>query len=238
MKPYIYGARNGITIFDLRATMKCLAAACDFLRDTVAAGGTVLFVAAKRQAQEAVREAAQRTGMFYMCDRWLGGTLTNNRVILSRVAHMKHLQKLEADGPATGMTKKELARVRRDREKLERTLGGIQEMRRLPSVLVVVDTMHEAIAVREASRVGVPVVGILDSNCDPDPIEYVVPGNDDALKSIRVFIDAFAAAVEEGRQVGAKRGPAAETAATAAADTAARPASAAAAVAAQPAVPA
>jgi len=205
MKKFIYGSRNGITIFDLRVTIQALAATCNFLRDTVAAGGNVLFVGAKRQAQEAVREAAEATEMYYMCDRWLGGTLTNNKVVLSRVSHMKKLQKIEAEGATENMTKKELAGLRREREKLERVLGGIAEMRKLPAAMIVVDVEREFIAVREANKLGIPVVGIVDSNANPDLIDYVVPGNDDALKAIRVFIDAFSASIEEGKLMGGRK---------------------------------
>jgi len=206
MKPYVYGARNGITIFDLTNTMRRLAEACTFLSDTVADGGHVLFVGAKRQAQEAVREIAERTGMYFMCDRWLGGTLTNHRVVLSRVAHMKKLQTMEADGTTAKMPKKEVASLRRERSKLERTLGGIAEMKKLPAALVVVDVGRETIAVREANKLDIPVVAIVDSNCDPDPIDYVIPGNDDALRAIKVIVDALANSIEEGLQLGGKGG--------------------------------
>ncbi|OGV68288.1 MAG: 30S ribosomal protein S2 [Lentisphaerae bacterium RIFOXYB12_FULL_65_16] len=200
MKPYIYGARNGINIFDLTITMRQLAEACSFLTKTVAGGGSVLFVGSKRQAQEVVREAAERTGMFFMCDRWLGGVLTNHQVITTRIQYMKKLREITAEGSTEKLTKKEMAKLRRILEKLERTLGGIAEMGRLPSIMVVVDTGREAIAVREANRLDIPVVGIVDSNSDPELIEYVVPGNDDALRAIKVVIDTLAAAIEEGRQ--------------------------------------
>jgi len=223
MKPYIYGTRDGITIFDLTITMQKLAEACTFLRETVAGGGHILFVGAKRQAQETVRNAAESTGMFFMCDRWLGGTLTNNRVVLSRVEHMKKLQRLEADGTTQKMTKKEIANLRREREKLERTLGGIAGMAKLPAAMVVVDVGREAIAVREANKLGIPVVGIVDSNCNPDHIDYVIPGNDDALRAVKVIIEALAAAVQDARQTKTKGGtPAAPAAAaTGASETAA-----------------
>ncbi len=208
MKPFIFGARNGITIFDLRISIQALANACGFLRDTVAAGGDVLFVGTKRQAQEVVMEAAKRTGMFYMCDRWLGGTLTNNKVVLSRVARMKELQRQEADGELDKLNKREAASRRRERQKLEATLGGIADMRKLPAALVVVDVMCEDIAVHEANILDIPVVGIVDSSCNPDPIEYVIPANDDALKSIKVIVDALAAAIEEGRMMSGREVPA------------------------------
>ncbi|MCK5802953.1 MAG: 30S ribosomal protein S2, partial [Lentisphaeria bacterium] len=198
MKPYIYGRRNGITIFDLTITMRQLAEACAFLRDTVAGGGRILFVGAKRQAQETVREVAEECGMFYMCDRWLGGTLTNHTIVLSRVARMKKLQTMETTGEINALPKKEIASLRRERTKLERTLGGIAEMRKLPAALVVIDIGREDIAVKEANKLGIPVVGLTDSNSNPDPIEYVIPGNDDALRSLKVIIGALTAAVKEG----------------------------------------
>ena len=198
MKPYIYGTRNGITIFDLTITMRQLAEACSFLRDTIASGHNVLFVGAKRQAQEVVREAAERTGMYYMCDRWLGGLLTNNGVILRRVGYMKQLQRMEADGTTASMPKKEVARLRRELGKLERMLGGIAEMKVLPHALIVMDVGRETIAVREANKLGIPVVGLVDSNCNPDMVDYVVPGNDDALRSIKVIVDAIANAIADG----------------------------------------
>jgi len=204
MKPYIYGVRNGISIFDLTKTLRLLGEACDFLRQTVADGGAILFVGTKRQAQETVREAAENTGMFYMCHRWLGGTLTNHRVVLSRVNYMRKLQRMEAEGQLDSMPKKEAAGYRRELAKLQRDLGGIADMRKLPAAVVVIDTTREDIAVREANKLGVPVVALVDSNSDPDPIDYVVPGNDDAVRAVKVIVDAFASAVEEGKMVHGK----------------------------------
>lgn len=198
MKPYIFGTRNGITIFDLTVTMRRLAEASNFLRDTAAAGDKVLFVGAKRQAQEIVKEIAESTGMFYMCDRWLGGTLTNNRVVLSRVGKMKSLQRMETDGVFKTMPKKEVARARREMEKLQRTLSGIADMQKLPTALVIVDVGREDIAVREAAKLGIPVVGLVDSNCDPDSVDFVIPGNDDALRAIKVIMETLRAAIMEG----------------------------------------
>ena len=207
MKPYIYGTRNGITIFDLTVTMRHLASACEFLRDTVSGGGSVLFVGAKRQAQEVVREAAEQSGMFFMCDRWLGGTLTNQRAILSRVGYLKKLQAMETDGSFASLPKKEVAGLRRERQKLEQTLRGIADMKGLPAALVVVDVGREAIAVREAAKLGIPVVAIVDSNCDPSEVDFVIPGNDDALRAIKVVIDALTHAIREGGAVRAKSAP-------------------------------
>ena len=198
MKPYIYGARNGITIFDLTVTMRQLAEACQFLRDTVADGGEILFVGSKRQAQETVHEAAENTQMHYMCNRWLGGTLTNRKVVMGRVQHMKKLQKMETDGDFDQLPKKEVSSMRREMEKLQRTLGGIANLRKLPDAMVVVDVDREHIAVREAGKLDIPVVALVDSNCDPDQVDYVVPGNDDALRAIKIVVDAFAAAIAEG----------------------------------------
>ena len=215
MKPYIYGTRNGITIFDLTITMKQLAEACNFLRDTVANGGQILFVGAKRQAQECVREIAERLNMPYMCDRWLGGTLTNQKVVLSRVKYMKKIQAQEADGSLDKLPKKEVAGLKRELEKLQSALGGIANLERLPDAVVVVDVAREHIAVREASKLGIPVVAIVDSNCNPDAVDYVIPGNDDALRSIKVLVDTLAASIEDGlNTLGKKRAsaPAPETA--------------------------
>jgi len=202
MKPYIYGARNGISIFDLTVTIRQLAAACDYLRDMTAEGGTILFVGSKRQAQEVLREAAERVGMPYMCDRWLGGTLTNFQVIRRRVEHLKELQVAVTEGSGEKLTKKELAGMRRELDKLQRTLGGIANMPELPDALLIVDVIHEAIAVKEANRLGIPVVAIVDSNGNPDGVNQIVPGNDDALRSIKILVDAFAAGIAEGRMAG------------------------------------
>ncbi len=212
MKPYIYGVRNGISIFDLTITLRLLGRTCDFLRETAANGGSVLFVGTKRQAQETVRNAAEETGMFFMCHRWLGGTLTNNRVVLSRVNYMRKLQRMEAEGALNELPKKEAAGLRRELAKLQRYLGGIADMRKLPAAMIVVDTLREDIAIREANKLNIPVVALVDSNSNPDPIDYVVPGNDDAVRAIKVIIDAFAAAIAEGKGIRLKKTPDAETA--------------------------
>ena len=199
MKPYIYGSRNGISIFDLTVTINRLAEACEFLRQTAADGGTILLVGSKRQAQEVIREAAERTGMPRMCNRWLGGTLTNFGVIHRRVGYLRELRQMQTDGNVDKRPKKELSKLRKEQDKLEQTLGGIINMDKLPDVLLIVDVIHEAIAVKEANRLHIPVVAIVDSNGDPDYVDKVVPGNDDAMRSIKVLVDAFAAAIEEGR---------------------------------------
>jgi small subunit ribosomal protein S2 len=198
MRPYIYGVRHGVTIFDLTTTIKHLAQACDFLRETAAAGGKVLFVGTKRQARDLVQRSAEECGMFHMCDRWLGGTLTNNRIIMSRAQHMKKLRQMEDAGEIDKMPNKEASRARRELSKLERSLSGIANMRKLPQAMVVVDIERDDIAVREARRLGIPVVAVVDSNCDPDPIDYIVPANDDAVRSLKVLLGAFVAAIQEG----------------------------------------
>lgn len=205
MKPYIYGVRNGITIFDLTVTMKQLSDACEYLNELAADGKQILFVGTKRQAQECVRELAEKIGMPYMCDRWLGGCLTNNKVVMSRVAFMKKLQAQEADGSLEALPKKEVAGLKRELEKLQTTLGGIADLQGLPAAMVVVDVKREHNAVAEAAKLGIPVVAIVDSNCNPDNIDYVIPGNDDALRSIKVVMDTLAEAVVEGNGVAARK---------------------------------
>jgi len=198
MKPYIYGTRSGITIFDLGKTMQQLAQACDFLTDVASKGGQIMFVGTKRQAQEIVRSTASRLGMSFMCKRWLGGTLTNQKVVLSRVAFMKKLQAQNEDGSLAALPKKEVSGLLRELDKLQDALGGIAEMHKLPAAVVVIDVEHEHIAVQEAVKLGVPVVALVDSNCNPDQIDFVVPGNDDAVRSIKVIVDALAGAIEDG----------------------------------------
>ena len=205
MKKYIYGTRSGITIFDLGKTMRQLAAACAFLTETAANGGQILFVGAKRQAQECVRSTAERLNMPYMCERWLGGTLTNQNVVLKRVAYLKKLKEQEANGSLDALPKKEVAGLRREMVKLDSALGGIVNMYKLPAALVVIDVDREHIAVQEAAKLGIPVVALVDSCCNPDQIDYVIPGNDDALRSIKVIVDALATAIEAGLAVANKK---------------------------------
>ncbi len=220
MKPYAYGTRNGITIFDLTVTMKQLAEACEYLRDVAVSGGQILFVGAKRQAQECVRGVAERLDMPFMCDRWLGGTLTNQKVVLSSVSKMKSLRAKIEDGSLDNLPKKEAAGFKRELEKLETTLGGIVNLKDLPAALVVVDITREHIAVKEASKLNIPIVALVDSNCSPELIDYVIPGNDDALRSIKVIMDTLAAAIADGLGISSKAnetGPAPAKAAPAAA---------------------
>ncbi|MCQ2403934.1 MAG: 30S ribosomal protein S2 [Lentisphaeria bacterium] len=212
MKKYIYGTRSGITIFDLGKTMKQLAAACDFLTQTAANGGQILFVGAKRQAQETVRAAAESVEMPYMCDRWLGGTLTNSKVVQTRVAAMKKLQAQSQDGTFEKMPKKQVAGLKRELAKLQTALGGIANMPKLPAAVVVIDVDREHIAVQEAIKLNIPVVALVDSNCNPDGIDYVVPGNDDALRSIKVIVSALQDAVMEGKAMAGKKKAAAKAA--------------------------
>jgi len=206
MKPYIFGARNGIHIIDLQQTVKMFRTSYDFVRDLAAAGGTVLFVGTKKQAQDIVREEAERCGMFHVNNRWLGGMLTNFQTIRASIERLKKLEEQMAD-PAmvSALTKKEMSDLGREHTKLMAVLGGIKNMRRLPDALFVIDTKKEEIAVAEANRLNVPVVAVVDTNCDPDLIFYRVPGNDDAIRAIKLFTAAVADAVLEGKQLQEER---------------------------------
>jgi small subunit ribosomal protein S2 len=199
MKPYIFGARNGIYIIDLQKTVGLARGALRFVSDAVAKGGSVLFVGTKKQAQDAIREESIRSGMFYVTNRWLGGTLTNFKTVKQGIDRLKTIEKMAADGTYERLPKKEVAQLEREREKLERNLGGIKELSRLPSALFVIDTKKEHIAVHEANRLGIPVVAVVDTNCDPEGIDFVIPGNDDAIRSIRLFTGKIAEACIEGR---------------------------------------
>ena len=201
MKSYIFGSRNGIHIFDLGKSMYCLNEACKFLYKEVAKGGEVLFVGTKRQAQELVEEAATRDSMHFITHRWLGGTLTNLETIRKSIAKLGKLQKMEEDGTFDKMKKKESSRLRREMNKLNRQLRGIINMKKLPSVMVVLDIVKEHIAVKEAQILGIPIVAIIDSNCDPDLVDYGVPGNDDAVRSLKVITDQFSAAIHAGKGI-------------------------------------
>ncbi len=200
MKPYIFGARNGIHIIDLQQTVGMLRDACGFIRDLVGDGGQILFVGTKKQAQEVVREAAERCEMFYVHNRWLGGMLTNFQTIRKSIDRLKRVEEmLETAAIADALTKKELLGMSRERDKLMSVLGGIKTMRKLPDAMFVVDTKKEEIAVREANKLGLPVVAAIDSNCDPDLVTHKIPGNDDAIRAIRLFVEAIADASIEGR---------------------------------------
>jgi small subunit ribosomal protein S2 len=199
MKPYIFGARNGIYIIDLQKTVGLARNALRFVSDAVAKGGTVLFIGTKKQAQDAIREEASRSGQFFVTNRWLGGTLTNFKTVKQGIDRLKTIEKMAADGTYERLPKKEVAQLEREREKLEKNLGGVKELSRLPSALFVVDTKKEHIAVHEANRLGIPVVAVVDTNCDPEGIDYVIPGNDDAIRSIRLFTGKVAEACIEGK---------------------------------------
>jgi len=205
MRPYIYAARNGIYLFDLTITMHQLEKACQFLHDLVAGGGAILFVGTKRQAQDAVRETAQATGMHYMAERWLGGTLTNNVTIRKSISRLEKLREMEESGAIENLPKKEAAAMRRELAKLEANLSGITNMRKMPDAMVVIDIDREDIAVREANRLGIPVVALVDTNCDPDVVDHVIPGNDDALRAIAVIMEAFKHSLSSAREVWQKR---------------------------------
>jgi small subunit ribosomal protein S2 len=199
MKSYIFGVRNGVHIIDLEQTVPQLARALQAIRDVAAAGGRVLFVGTKRQAQEAVAEAAKRCGQYYVDHRWLGGMLTNFKTISQSIKRLRELDE-RISQPEAGITKRELLELTRDRDKLERALGGIKEMGGLPDILFVVDTNKEAIAVQEANKLKIPVVAILDSNSDPDGITYPVPGNDDAMRAVHLYCQLVSDAVLDGLQ--------------------------------------
>jgi len=199
MARYIYGQRNGIYIIDLQKTLRQVYKAYALVRDTVAEGGTVLFVGTKRQAQEAVQREATRCGMYYVTNRWLGGTLTNYNTVRASIQELANLQELEQSGKINAYTKKEIIVLRKRRASLEKNLTGIQHMPGLPSIVFVIDAKREAIAVREAERLHIPCIGIVDTNCDPDVVSLPIPGNDDAIRAVCLFCSVFADAVLEGR---------------------------------------
>ncbi len=200
MKPYIYGARNGIHIIDLQQTVTMFKEASGFVRDLAAKGGHVLFVGTKKQAQEAIKEEAERCGMFHVHNRWLGGTLTNFSTIRQSIERLRKLEEMENDPKIVeALTKKELLGLKREKEKLEQSLGGIKGMKKLPDAIFVIDPEHEQIAVKEARKLGVPVVAVIDTNCDPDMVDHKIPGNDDAIRAIRLFCSAIADAVVDGK---------------------------------------
>jgi len=200
MKPFIFGARNGIYSIDLQLTVRLFNTAFQFVVDTVASGESVLFVGTKQQARDTIQEEADRCGMYFVNQRWLGGMLTNFKTIKQRIDRLKELDSMVEDGSINRFPKKEILGLQQEREKLEKNLGGIKKMNRLPAVLFVVDTQRENIAVMEANRLGIPVVAIVDTNCDPDVIDYPVPGNDDAIRAIRLVTSKVADACIEGRE--------------------------------------
>jgi small subunit ribosomal protein S2 len=200
MKPYIFGARNGIYIIDLQQTVRMFKRAYNFVVSTVASGESVLFVGTKKQARESIYEEANRCEMFYVHNRWLGGMLTNYQTIKKGIDRLNYLTEMTIDGSINRFPKKEMLRLEKERVKLDNNLGGIRNMGKLPGALFVVDTKNENIAVREGRRLGIPVVAIVDSNCNPDEIDYIIPGNDDAIRAIRLMTSRMADACIEGRQ--------------------------------------
>ncbi len=235
MKRFIHGERSGIYIIDLQQTLERIESSYTFVRDLVAGGGRVLFVGTKRQAQDAVRSYAEKCGMPYVNQRWLGGMLTNFQTISKRVAKMQEYQRMRDSGEFEAMPKKEALLLSRELEKLERNLGGIQDMERLPDAIFVLDTVREHIAVTEANKLGIPVVAVVDTDCNPDVIQHLIPGNDDAIRSGRLLCRVVADAVEEGRFIlnsrnaGADDGPSLDAEEKAAAQAEARDQAAAAA---------
>lgn len=201
MKPYIFGARNGIYIIDLQQTVHMFSKAYRFLLDTVANGQKVLFVGTKKQAQEVVLEQANRAEQYFVNNRWLGGTLTNYRTIKASIERLQEIEKMATDGTFDKLTKKEGISLTREKQKLEKNLGGIKTMTKLPGAVLVIDTKKEHIAVAEANKLGIPVVAVVDTNCDPEEITFPVPGNDDAIRAIRLFIERCADACVEGNAI-------------------------------------
>ena len=205
MEKYIFAERNGIHIIDLQKTIQAIKDAYDAVRKTVAAGKTVLFVGTKKQAQQAIQKEAERCGMFFVHNRWLGGMLTNFVTIKKSLLRLKKLEKMEVDGSYENYTKKEVASFKKELAKLEKNLGGIKDMKELPGILFIVDTRMEAIAVAEAKRQGIPIVAVVDTNCNPDGINYPIPGNDDAIRAITLFTQIIAnAVIEADNEVGLK----------------------------------
>ena len=200
MAQYIFTERNGIYIIDLQKTVKKLDEAYMFVRDLSADGGEILFVGTKKQASDSVKEEAERCGMHYVNARWLGGMLTNFETIKLRIKRLAQLKTMEEDGTFDLLPKKEVAKLKLEREKLEKYLGGITNMKKMPAAMFIVDPKKERIAVAEAHKLGIPIVAIVDTNCDPDEIDYVIPGNDDAIRAVRLIVGAMADAVIEGRQ--------------------------------------
>jgi small subunit ribosomal protein S2 len=215
MKRYIYGARNGIYIIDLHQTIKLFEDALNYVKKVVEDGGTVLFVGTKKQAQAAVKEAAERSGQYFISERWLGGTLTNWKTIQGRVGRLKELDRMEQDGYFDRLPKKEALKRREERDQLNRFLGGIRNMTQAPTIMFIVDLNKEGIAVQEAKKLGIPIVAIVDTNCDPDLADVVIPGNDDAIRAIRLVTQKISDVILEARPLseGVTEGTTSETAA-------------------------
>ena len=200
MAEYIFQARNGIHIIDLQKTSKKIDEAYAFLKEQVEEGKTVLFVGTKKQAQECVKEAAEKSGMYYVDQRWLGGMLTNFGTIRTRVQRLKNLEKMQEDGTFEVLPKKEVILLKKEMEKLEKNLGGIKEMEKIPGVIFLVDPKKEHIAILEAKKLGIPVIGLVDTNCNPEEVDYAIPGNDDAIRAVKLITDVMANAIIEGKQ--------------------------------------
>ncbi len=200
MAEYIFTERNGIYIIDLQKTVKKVEEAYNFIRDTAANGGTVLFVGTKKQAQEAIREEAERTGMYYVNARWLGGMLTNFKTIKKRIDRLFQLKKMREDGTMDLLPKKEVIKLNLEEERLEKFLGGIKEMKEIPSAIFIVDPRKEKNAIAEAHKLGIPIVAIVDTNCDPEEVDYPIPGNDDAIRAVKLIVSTMGNAVLEGKQ--------------------------------------
>ncbi len=200
MAEYIFTERNGIYIIDLQKTVKKIEEAYSFIRDIAQDGGDILFVGTKKQAQDSIKEEAERVGMYWVNARWLGGMLTNFKTIKQRIERLEQLTRMEEDGTFDLLPKKEVLNLKHEREKLEKFLGGIKTMKKLPAALFVVDPRKEKIAIAEAKKLGIPVVAIVDTNCDPEEVDYVIPGNDDAIRAVKLIASTVANAVIEGRQ--------------------------------------
>ncbi len=200
MRPYIFTERNGIYIIDLSQTVKMVDTAYNFVRELVEEGGEILFVGTKKQAQDAIGREARKCGMHYINQRWLGGTLTNYKTIRKRIDRLHELEKMEEDGRFEVLPKKEVIKLRHEAERLEKFLGGIKDMKRLPDAVYIVDPKKERIAVKEAQILGIPIVSMIDTNCDPDEIDYAIPGNDDAIRAVKLITETIANAVLEGKQ--------------------------------------
>ncbi|MDD6428135.1 30S ribosomal protein S2 [Candidatus Weimeria sp. HCP3S3_B5] len=200
MAPYIYAERNGIHIIDLQKTVGLVDEAYNAVFDIVSQGGTILFVGTKKQASETIAEEASRCGMYYVNERWLGGMLTNFRTIRSRIERLKKIEKMESDGTFDVLPKKEVAGLKKEQEKLTKNLGGIKDMDRIPDAIFVVDPKKESLCVNEANKLGLTIIGIADTNCDPDELDYIIPGNDDAIRAIKLVVSKMADAVIEAKQ--------------------------------------
>ena len=200
MAPYIYTERNGIYIIDLQKSVGMVDDAYNAIKDIVADGGSILFVGTKKQAQDAIKDEAERCGMYYVNQRWLGGMLTNFKTIESRIARLKAIEKMSEDGTFEVLPKKEVIELKKEWEKLEKNLGGIKDMKRIPDAIFIVDPKKERICVQEAHILGIPLIGIADTNCDPEELDYVIPGNDDAIRAVKLIVSKMADAVIEAKQ--------------------------------------